>query len=78
MKLPANAVIAREKLTGYLLRKLPENVNDAVKSSFLLSFLESVPQGLGEAQGTQPQSPQVRGRGEGRRAGGGAGAGLLR
>ena len=25
MKLPANAVIARAKLTGYLLRKLPEN-----------------------------------------------------
>ena len=31
MKLPANAVIAREKLTGYLLRKLPEND----KSGFL-------------------------------------------
>ena len=25
MKLPANAIIATEKLTGYLLRKLPEN-----------------------------------------------------
>ena len=31
MKLPANTVIAREKLTGYLLRKLPEND----KSGFL-------------------------------------------
>ena len=31
MKLPANAVIASEKLTGYLLRKLPEND----KSGFL-------------------------------------------
>jgi hypothetical protein len=31
MKLPADAVIAREKLTGYLLRKLPEND----KSGFL-------------------------------------------
>ena len=31
MKLPANAVIAREKLTSYLLRKLPEND----KSGFL-------------------------------------------
>ena len=31
MKLSANAVIAREKLTGYLLRKLPEND----KSAFL-------------------------------------------
>lgn len=25
MKLPANAIIASQKLTGYLLRKLPEN-----------------------------------------------------
>lgn len=25
MKLPADAIIARAKLTGYLLRKLPEN-----------------------------------------------------
>ena len=31
MKLPANTVIAQEKLTGYLLRKLPEND----KSGFL-------------------------------------------
>ena len=31
MKLPADAVIARDKLTGYLLRKLPEND----KSGFL-------------------------------------------
>ena len=31
MKLPANAVIASEKLTGYFLRKLPEND----KSGFL-------------------------------------------
>ena len=27
---------------------LPENVNDAVKSSFLLSFLESVPELVGK------------------------------
>src|SRR5213594_1149490 len=32
MKLPADAVIAREKITSYLLRKLPEND----KSGFLV------------------------------------------
>ena len=32
---------------------LPENVNYAVKSSLLLSFLESVPDGFGQAQSAE-------------------------
>ena len=56
---------------------LPENVNYAVKSSFLLGLLESVPRSVREAQGAGDEGAEVRGRGEIRRAGGGAGAGLL-
>ena len=42
MKLPADAVIAREKLTRYLLRKLPEND----KSGFLAMAGYTVPSRL--------------------------------
>ena len=56
---------------------LPENVNYAVKSSFLLSFLESVPEVAAKLKRAEHEGSEVRGRGEGRGTSGGAGARLL-
>jgi hypothetical protein len=56
---------------------LPENVNYAVKRSFLLGFLESVPRSVRQAQGAANCCNQIRGGRERCRASRRAGAGLL-
>ena len=56
---------------------LPENVNYAVKSSFLLSFLESGARRCKENEGTEHEGRKVRGCGEISGSSGGVGFSLL-
>jgi hypothetical protein len=57
---------------------LAENVNYAVKSSYLLKLTRIRPRSRRQAEGRPHEGAQVRGRGEVRGAGHRAGAGALR